>query len=86
MKLNVKGLANAAAIVAAGLFTLCALLVILAPQAARSLALVLFHLDPNLRMVNIGWWDFLGGLLLWIAGGWVIAGAAGWLYNRSQPA
>jgi hypothetical protein len=82
MKLDSRAFGLSAGMVAALLFTLCAVGVWLAPQATTSMLGTLTHLDLTgiARTLTLG--SFLAGLICWTVGtGFTFAVVAG-LYNR----
>ncbi len=81
MKLNIRAFTGATAIVTAVLFTLCALLIALAPGAAYAAFSFLFHVDLTNLAYPMGWSGYLGGLVIWVPGMGLVAAAGAWLYN-----
>ncbi len=82
MKLDTLAIANSSAIVTAVLFTLCALLLAVAPAAAYAGFSYLFHVELGKIAYGMTWGVYLGGLIAWVVGAWLVAGALAWLYNR----
>lgn len=82
MKLDTLAIANATGVVTAVLFTLCALLLAVAPAAAYAGFSYLFHAELAGIAYAMTWGVYLGGLIAWVAGMWLVAGALAWLYNR----
>ena len=83
MRLDVRALTNAGAVVAAVIFVVCALFVALAPEAAMSFAGFLLHADlSGLARDRVTWGNFFGGLASFSALFAVVYGASGWVYNR----
>ena len=81
MRLDSRAFGLAAGTVAAGLFTLCALAVAIAPAWTTEVASSLIHLDLSGIARTITWGTFVTGLLCWTLGtGFVFALVAG-LYN-----
>jgi hypothetical protein len=81
MKLEARSLALASGTVAATLFALCSLFVVLAPEAAVWATRELFHVavasPPTLTGVG-----FVAGLVFWFVGAAASAAALAGLYNR----
>ncbi len=82
MKLNIQAFTGTTAMVTAVLFTLCALLIVLAPEAAYAAFSFLFHVDLTNMAHPMGWSGFLGGLVIWVLGMGLVAATGAWLYNR----
>lgn len=82
MRLNPNRLAWAGALVTAVAWTLCALLVAVAPGWTLGLAEGMLHADLEGIAWNLTWGGFFTGLVAWS----VIAGLAGallaWFYNH----
>jgi uncharacterized protein DUF5676 len=82
MRLDTRAFGMAAALVAAVLFTVCALAVAVAPQPTTALAGYLIHMDLSGMTRSMTFGRFVGGLVLWSLGtGLVFAGVAA-IYNR----
>jgi len=81
MKLETRPLALAGGTVAATLYALCALFVVLAPEATIWATRELFHVGvtspPTLTSVG-----FVAGLVFWFAGAAATGAAFASLYNR----
>lgn len=82
MKLNIRAFTGATAIVTAVVFTLCALAIALAPDAAYATFSFLFHTDLTNLAYPMGWSGYFGGLAIWVLGMGLVAAAGSWLYNR----
>ena len=82
MKLNALAIANAAGVVTAVLFSLCALLLAVAPAAAYAAFSYLFHVELGEIAYAMSWGVYLGGLIVWVAAVWLVAAALAGLYNR----
>lgn len=82
MKLDALAIANSSGIVTAAVFTLCALLLAVAPAAAYAGFSYLFHVELGKIAYTMSWGVFAGGLITWVAGVWLLAGALAWFYNR----
>jgi hypothetical protein len=82
MRLDTRAFGMAAALVAAVLFTICALAVAVAPQPTTALAGYLIHMDLSgmTRSVTLG--SFVGGLIIWTLGTAIAFGSAAAIYNR----
>jgi uncharacterized protein DUF5676 len=87
MKLDPRAFGLSAGMVAALLFTLCALGVWLAPQATTAMLGTLTHIDLTgiVRTLTPG--SFAAGLICWAVGTGVTFGLMAAFYNRlSRPA
>ncbi|OGA68293.1 MAG: hypothetical protein A3G81_02735 [Betaproteobacteria bacterium RIFCSPLOWO2_12_FULL_65_14] len=82
MKLDTLAISNATGAVTGALFTLCALLLAVAPAAAYAGFSYLFHADLAGIAYAMTWGVYLGGLIAWVVAMWLVAGALAWLYNR----
>ena len=82
MRLDLRAFAVAAGIVAAALFTLCALAVAIAPTWTTNVAGTLIHLDLTGVARTITWGTFFAGLVTWSLGTAIVFGALAGLYNR----
>jgi hypothetical protein len=82
MRLNAPLFGIAAGIVAAVLFTICALAVAIAPAPTTGLASYLIHMDLSgmARRLTLG--SFIGGLVIWTVGTAIVFGSAAAIYNR----
>jgi hypothetical protein len=82
MRLDPRAFGVAAGIVAAVLFSICALAVAIAPGPTTALASYLIHLDLSgiSRTLTLG--SFVGGLAIWTLGTAVSFGCAAAIYNR----
>ena len=88
MKLNTIALANAAAIVTAVLFTLCALFLAAFQEHAYLFFSFLFHVDLTSSAYPMSWGVFVGSGVVWVIGMWIVAAVFAGLYNamiRQQP-
>ncbi|HET8622088.1 MAG TPA: DUF5676 family membrane protein [Gemmatimonadales bacterium] len=85
MRLDARAFGIATGIVAAVLFSICALAVAAAPGPTTALAGYLVHTDLTgiARAVTFG--NFLGGLVIWTVGTAVAFGSAVGIYNRLIP-
>ncbi|HEY3117066.1 MAG TPA: DUF5676 family membrane protein [Chloroflexota bacterium] len=81
MRLEARAFGMAAGIVAAALFTICALAIAIAPEATTALASYLVHMDLSgmSRTLTLG--SFIGGLIIWTLGTAVSFGCAAAIYN-----
>lgn len=84
MRLDATAFGTAAAIVAAVLFTLCALAIAVAPEATSAAGTSLFHLDLTNLIGTLTWGGFFVGLLSWSVGTWLVFTSVAGLYNRLQ--
>ena len=82
MKLNVRALSFASAIVAAVSFILCALAVALSPALTSRFFSFVFHIDLTSLSRSITWASFFGGMLLFSVGVAIHVGLTAWCYNR----
>ncbi len=82
MRLDTRAFGTAAGIVAAVLFTICALAVAVAPDQTTAVAGYLMHMNPSgiARTVTLG--SFVGGLIIWTLGTAIVFGSAAAIYNR----
>ena len=88
MRLDPKKLAWAATLTWAIWYTICAVLVALAPDRLQGFLSYVFHYDlmPS-RTITVP--SYLGGLIGTSVGVWLIGAMAGWIYgalSREQPA
>ena len=85
MRLDPRAFGFAAGIVAAVLFSLCALAVWLAPQTTTAMFGYLIHLDLSgiSRTLPLG--SFVGGLICWALGTGLTLAVGAALYNRLAP-
>lgn len=84
LRLDATSFGFAAAIVAAALFTLCALAVALAPEWTTLAASSLIHLDLSNLARTLTWGGFFVGLICWSVGTWLVFASVAGLYNRLQ--
>jgi hypothetical protein len=82
MRLDARAFGIAAGIVAAALFTVCALAVAAAPEPTTALASYLVHLDLSEMSRTLTFGSFIGGLIIWTLGTAVSFGCAAAIYNR----
>jgi 2TM family of unknown function (DUF5676) len=82
MRFDARAFGTAAGIVAAVLFTICALAVAVAPDQSTALAGYLIHMNLSgmTRTVTLG--SFVGGLIIWTLGTAIVFGSAAAIYNR----
>lgn len=82
MRLDPRAFGLSAGLVAALLFTLCALGVWLVPQATTAMLGVLVHADLSsiVRTLTLG--SFVAGLVCWTVGTAITFSAVASLYNR----
>ena len=74
-------LANAAAIAAAALWTVCTALVVLAPGPARWVTGQMLHADLSGMDWSLTFGGFVAGLVAWSVLAWVVAVAIGAVYR-----
>jgi hypothetical protein len=82
MKLNIKAVAIAEAVVAGALFVLCRLAFALAPEATLAGLKYLTHIDWSSVAMPVNWKGFLSGLVVFTLFTAVIGAAWAWIYNR----
>src|SRR5215207_3483323 len=82
MRLDARAFGTAAGMVAAALFTICALAVAVAPDQTTVLAGYLVHMNLSgmARTVTLG--SFVGGLIIWTLGTAIVFGSTAAIYNR----
>ena len=81
MKLNIKAVAIAEAVVAGALFVLCRLAFALAPEATLAALKYLTHIDWSSVVMPVNWGGFLSGLVLFTVFTVVVGAAWAWIYN-----
>lgn len=81
MKLHVVAIANAASIVTAVLYTMCALFLATFQEYAYLFFSFLFHVDLQPGVFTMSWSVYIGGLVVWVAGIWVTTASSAGLYN-----
>jgi hypothetical protein len=81
MKLNIKAVAIAEAVVAGALFVLCRLAFALAPEATLTGLKYLTHIDWSSVAMPVNWKGFLSGLVVFTLLTAVIGAAWAWIYN-----
>jgi 2TM family of unknown function (DUF5676) len=81
MKLNIKAIAIAEAIVAGTLFVLCRLAFALAPDATLAALKYLTHIDWSSVTMPVSWGGFLLGLVVFTILVAVVGAAWAWIYN-----
>ena len=82
MKLNVKAIAIAEAVVAGVLFVLCRLAFTLAPDTMRATNRYLFHTDWSGVAVPVNWGGSFLGLVVLMVFTALVGAAWAWLYNQ----
>lgn len=82
MKLNVKALSFASAIVAAASYVVCALAVAIAPGLTTRTFGYVLHIDLTSLSRTITWGSFFGGMLSFSVGLAILVGLTAWSYNR----
>jgi hypothetical protein len=82
MKLNVKAIAIAEAVVAGILFVLCRLAFTLAPDTTLAAMKYLFHTDWTDIAVPVTWGGFFLGLVVFMAFTAVVGAVWAWFYNH----
>jgi hypothetical protein len=81
MKLNIKAVAIAEAVVGGALFVLCRLAFALAPEATLAALKYLTHIDWSSVAMPVSWGGFLSGLVVFTVFMAVIGAAWAWIYN-----
>ena len=82
MRLDARAFGTAAGIVAAVLFTICALAVAVAPEPTTALASYLIHMDLSGMTRSMTLSRFVGGLVLWTFCSAVTFAGVAAIYNR----
>jgi hypothetical protein len=87
MKLNVKAVGLAEAMVGAALFILCRLAFVVAPQETLAALKYLTHIDwsPLTLLVEMTWAGFILGLIVFTVFIAIVGAAWAWIYNRFAP-
>jgi len=81
MKLNIKAVALAEAIVAGALFVLCRLAFALAPDTTLTTLRYLTHLDWSSVAMPVSWGGFVSGLVVFTIFVALVGALWAWLYN-----
>lgn len=84
MKLNVKAVVIAEAMVGAVLFILCRVAFVVAPNATLASLKYLTHIDwsPLTQPVTMTWVGFILGLIVFTIFLAIVGAAWAWIYNR----
>lgn len=82
MKLNVKAVVIAEAIVGAALFILCRLAFVVAPDATLAALKYLTHIDWSSVTMPLSLGGFVFGLVVFTIFMAVVGGIWAWIYNR----
>lgn len=82
MKLNIKAIAIAEAIVGGALFVLCGLAFALAPDTTLAALKYLTHIDWSTVAVQVSWGGFIVGLIVFTIFMALIGAVWAWIYNR----
>lgn len=87
MKLNVKAVVIAEAMVGAVLFILCRVAFVVAPNATLAALKYLTHIDwsPLTQPVTMTWVGFILGLIVFTVFIAIVGAAWAWIYNRFAP-
>ena len=85
MRIQARSLGIAVGIGAAVLWTICSLLVAVAPEPSMALTRSLFHVASGGPAWGITWAGYLVGLFVWTAGSGIFAWLCAFLYNRMLP-
>ena len=86
MKLDIKAIAIAEAIVGAILFVLCRVAFAVAPSAMLGATKYLFHVDFSSITIPINWGGFFSGLVVFSAALGLVGAVWAWIYNRMARA
>jgi small-conductance mechanosensitive channel len=81
MKLNMKGIVIAEAVVGAVLFILCCVAFVAAPQATLATLKYLTHIDWSPVTMPVALGGFVFGLIVFTIFMAVVGGVWAWLYN-----
>ncbi len=81
MKLNVKAVVIAEAVVGAALFILCRLAFVAAPEATLAALKYLTHIDWSPVTMPVTFAGFISGLIVFTAFVAIVGGVWAWLYN-----
>ena len=81
MKLNVKAVVIAEALVGAGLFILCRLAFALSPDATLAALKYLTHIDWSTVTMPVSWGGFISGLVVFTIFIAIVGGIWAWIYN-----
>ena len=82
MKLNIKAIAIAEAIVGGALFVLCRLAFVLAPDATLAALKYLTHIDWSTVTMPVSWGGFIVGLIVFTIFMALVGAVWAWIYNR----
>lgn len=81
MKLNVKGVVIAEALIGAALFSLCRLAFALAPDATLAALKYLTHIDWSTVTMPVSLGGFISGLVVFTLFMAIVGGIWAWIYN-----
>ncbi len=82
MKLEAGPLGGAVASVSAILWTICSLIVAVAPEPSAALTRSLFHVASGVPALSVTWGGYVLGLCVWSLGSGLFAWLCARLYNR----
>lgn len=84
MKLNIKAVVVAEAVIGAVLFILCRIAFVVAPNATLATLKYLTHIDwsPLTLPVSMSWAGFILGLIVFTIFIAIVGAAWAWIYNR----
>lgn len=83
MKLNEQALANASAVLAAGFYLVCALLVAILPDFFKIVAQSWFHgIDLASIWTGAPRGNFILGFISAVVAAWISGWAFAWIYNK----
>ena len=84
MKLNIKAVVIAEAVIGAVLFILCRIAFVVAPNATLAALKYLTHIDwsPVTMPVTMTWTGFVLGLIVFTIFIAIVGAAWAWIYNR----
>lgn len=86
MKIEAARFGLAVGIGSAILWTLCSLLVAVAPEPSLAITRSLFHVVSGGPAWGVTWGGYLVGLFVWSVGSGLFAWLCAFLYNRMLPA
>lgn len=81
MKLNIKAVVIAEAVVGAALFILCRVAFVLAPDATLGALKYLTHIDWSSLTMPVTFGGFISGLVVFTIFMAVVGGVWAWIYN-----
>ncbi len=85
MRIQAVTLGIAVGIGSAVLWTICSLLIALAPEPSMALTRSLFHVSSGGPAWGVNWGGYLVGLCVWTTASGIFAWFCAGLYNRLRP-